>query len=101
MLHFRRGFAAVLLAGLLVAPAAARDAEIERRIRARLGVGRIALEKFQVSVRNGVATLSGATRTAQRKALATRIARQAGAADVRNEIRILAIGPVRPAQIVR
>jgi osmotically-inducible protein OsmY len=105
VLHFRRGFVAVLVAGLLAATAAERDVqrdmEMERRIRARLARGKIALDDIKVAVRKGVAVLTGATRTPQRKALATRIARAAGASAVHNEIRIAAMGPVRPALVLR
>jgi osmotically-inducible protein OsmY len=66
-----------------VAPA---DAQLEQAIRARFARSKIAAENFQVSVRGGVATLTGKTSVVQRKGAATRLARLAGAKSVRNRI---------------
>lgn len=64
------------------------DAEIERDIRARLAKSKIAEDKFTVHVQGGVATLEGKTGVIQHKGVATRLARNAGAIAVKNQIQI-------------
>lgn len=67
---------------------AAGDAQIERDIRARLAKSKIAADKFEVHVQNGVATLEGRTEVVQHKGVATRLAKLGGAAQVVNKIQI-------------
>ena len=64
------------------------DAEMERAIRNRFAESKIAVNKFEVLVKDGVAILRGRTDVIQHKATATRLARSAGARDVINKIEI-------------
>jgi hypothetical protein len=64
------------------------DAEIERNIRGRFAKSKIAANGFQVTVRNGVATLAGKTEVIQHKGVATRLAKAGGARAVNNKIEI-------------
>ncbi|MBM3814194.1 MAG: BON domain-containing protein [Acidimicrobiia bacterium] len=64
------------------------DAELERDIRERFSRSKISVEKFQVRVQSGVAIIEGKTDVVQRKATATRLARLAGAREVRNKIEV-------------
>ena|SRR5258707_14502772 len=64
------------------------DAEVERDIRARLAKSKISADKFEVHVRNGVATFEGRTDVIQHKGTATRMAKSAGAKQVNNKIAI-------------
>jgi osmotically-inducible protein OsmY len=64
------------------------DTELERRIRAKFAASRISVENFRVRVENGTAILEGRTAVIQRKGTATRLARLAGAAAVKNQIEI-------------
>jgi hypothetical protein len=64
------------------------DAEIERDIRARFARSKISVEKFQVRVQGGVATIEGKTDVIQRKGVATRLAKLGGAVEVRNKIEV-------------
>ena len=64
------------------------DAEIERDIRVRLAKSKIAADKFQVTVRGGVATFEGRTDVLQHKGVATRMAKAAGARQVINKIQV-------------
>jgi osmotically-inducible protein OsmY len=66
----------------------ASDADLERRIRERFARSKSAADKFQVLVRNGVATIEGRTDVIQRKAAATRMAKSAGAKQVVNKIEV-------------
>jgi hypothetical protein len=62
----------------------------------------MATEHFVVKVQGGVATLDGETAVPQRKGAATRIARTAGAREVRNRIKVKAGGasPPKRAQVL-
>jgi osmotically-inducible protein OsmY len=81
------------------------DAEMERTIQQKFSKSKIAVDGFQVRVQNGVATLTGATNVAQRKGVATRLARSAGVKSVVNNIQVSAQGrqkasaPLRKANI--
>lgn len=70
-------------------PAAkASDAELEKAILARFARSKIAVNKFQVRVQNGVATIEGRTSVVQHKGTATRLAKAAGARAVVNNIQV-------------
>jgi|SRR5579871_3187513 len=64
------------------------DAEIERDIRARFARSKIGVEKYQVHVQGGVATIEGKTDIIQHKGVATRLAKSGGAVAVANHIQI-------------
>ena len=64
------------------------DAEIERDIRARFAKSKIGVEKYQVHVQGGVATIEGKTEVVQHKGVATRLAKSGGAVAVANHIQI-------------
>lgn len=64
------------------------DAEIERSIRARFARSKISVNKFQVHVQGGVATIEGHTDVIQHKGTATRLARSGGALQVVNRIEV-------------
>lgn len=64
------------------------DEALERAIRQRFAKSAIASNGFSVSVSGGAATLRGVARVAQHKGVATRLARSAGARQVRNEIEL-------------
>ena len=64
------------------------DSEIETDIRARFARSKVASDGFQVSVKDGVATIRGRTEVLQRKGAATRMARSAGAVRVVNRVEI-------------
>jgi hypothetical protein len=62
------------------------DAAIEAAIRAKFAKSKIAVEKFQVHVQGGVATIEGRTEVVQHKGVATRLAKSAGALAVNNHV---------------
>jgi hypothetical protein len=64
------------------------DAQIEAIIRAKFSRSKINVEKFQVHVQGGVATIEGKTNVVQHKGTATRLARTGGALAVNNHIQI-------------
>jgi hypothetical protein len=66
----------------------ATDAQLEAAIRARFAKSKIAVNKFQIHVQGGVATIEGRTEVIQHKGVATRMARNAGAAAVNNRVEI-------------
>jgi osmotically-inducible protein OsmY len=70
------------------APDAARDAQIEKDIRARFAKSKISRNNFQVRVQGGVATLEGQTDVIQHKGTATRLAKSGGARAVVNRIKV-------------
>jgi osmotically-inducible protein OsmY len=70
------------------AAAAASDAQIQAAIQARFSKSKISRNNFQVSVRGGVATLTGTTDIVQHKGTATRLAKSGGARGVSNQIQI-------------
>lgn len=89
----------ILLVLLLAGQALPKtDAAIEADIRARLSRSKIAVNGFQVKVRNGVATWTGSTNVIQHKGAATRMAKSAGATSVDNRIQISAEAKARAAQ---
>jgi len=68
--------------------APASDAVVEAAIRAKFAKSKINEDKFQVSVRSGVATIEGKTDVPQRKGVATRLAKTGGAREVVNKVQI-------------
>ncbi len=66
--------------------AGASDAELEKAIRARFAKSKIAVNKFQVRVQGGVATIEGHTDIIQHKGTATRLAKTVGAVAVVNKV---------------
>jgi hypothetical protein len=64
------------------------DAEIEATIKAKLLKSKIGKDGFQVHVKEGVATWTGATSIMQHKGAATRMAKAAGAIHVVNNIKV-------------
>ena len=64
------------------------DAFIEATIRAKFAKSKINVEKFQVHVQGGVATIEGKTNVIQHKGTATRLAKTGGAIAVNNHIQI-------------
>jgi len=64
------------------------DAVIEATIRAKFSRSKINVEKFQVHVQGGVATIEGKTNVIQHKGTATRLAKTGGAIAVNNHIAI-------------
>jgi hypothetical protein len=79
---------AVPTAKAAAGPARKPDAVIEAVIRAKFAKSKINVEKFQVHVQGGVATIEGHTGVVQHKGVATRMARTAGAIAVNNHIQI-------------
>lgn len=79
-------------------PAVASDAELQRSIQERFNRSKIKTENFQVSVRQGIATISGKTSVIQRKGTATRLAKLAGARAVENKIEVSAEARERAAK---
>ncbi|MEZ5354469.1 MAG: BON domain-containing protein [Bryobacteraceae bacterium] len=70
-------------------PAApANDQALAANIRARFAKSKINADHFQVRVENGVAIIEGKTAIIQRKGVATRLARLAGAKSIQNRIEI-------------
>ncbi len=75
-------------------PAAAKksaplsDAALEAAIRAKFAKSKIGVEKYQVRVQGGVATIEGRTDVIQHKGVATRLAKTAGAVAVNNHIEV-------------
>ena len=64
------------------------DAVIEATIRAKFAKSKINVEKFQVHVQGGVATIEGKTNVIQHKGVATRLAKGGGAVAVQNHIQV-------------
>lgn len=64
------------------------DEALERAITQRFAKSAIAPNGFAVSVSDGIATLRGTAQVAQHKGVATRLARAAGAKQVRNQIEL-------------
>lgn len=64
------------------------DAVLEATIRAKFARSKINIEKFQVHVQGGVATIEGKTNVIQHKGTATRLAKTGGAVAVNNHIEI-------------
>jgi hypothetical protein len=67
---------------------ASDDIAIEKAIRAKLAASKISRDKFEVHVQGGVATITGKTDVLQHKGTATRLAKNAGAAQVVNKIEV-------------
>jgi BON domain len=74
------------------------DTEIEKDIRNRFAQSKIGVEKFQVRVQGGVASIEGKTNTIQHKGVATRLARLGGAVAVSNHIEISEAAKQKAAQ---
>ncbi len=66
----------------------ARDAELERAIRERFARSKISVNKFEIRVQGGVATITGRTNVLQHKGTATRLAKNAGARQVVNNVAV-------------
>ena len=64
------------------------DAQLEKAIRERFAKSKIAVNKFQVRVQGGTATIEGRTDVIQHKGTATRLARVAGATAVVNKVQV-------------
>ena len=64
------------------------DATIEAAIRAKFAKSKINVEKFQVHLQGGVATIEGKANVIQHKGTATRLAKTGGAVAVNNHIQI-------------
>ena len=65
------------------------DSQLEAAIRARLARSqKISMDRFQVHVQGGVATIEGKTGVIQHKGSATRMAKSAGAIAVNNRIEL-------------
>ncbi|MBZ5610841.1 MAG: BON domain-containing protein [Acidobacteriia bacterium] len=64
------------------------DAEVEATIKAKLAKSKIGKEGFQIHVKDGTATWTGATSVMQHKGAATRMAKTAGATKVVNNIKV-------------
>jgi hypothetical protein len=64
------------------------DAAIERNIRAKFAKSKINAEHFSVSVKDGVAVITGKTDVIQHKGVATRLAKSGGAVAESNQIQI-------------
>ena len=79
-------------------PAVRPDAAIEKDIRERFARSKINLDKFQVHVQGGIATIEGKTEVIQHKGVATRLARSGGAAAVANHIQISEAAREKAAQ---
>jgi hypothetical protein len=90
--------AASLAQGAATPPQNNRDLEIERAIRAKFSKSKIAEDRFTVRVAGGVATIEGKTNILQRKGVATRLARGAGALRVVNNIQITESARQKAAQ---
>jgi hypothetical protein len=67
---------------------ASNDAAMEKDIRARFARSKISIDKFEVHVQGGVATITGKTNVVQHKGTATRLARIAGAVRVVNQVEV-------------
>ncbi len=72
------------------APVERSDSEITRVFKEKLAKSKLAVNGFAISVKNGVATLTGRTDIVQHKGTATRMAKSAGAREVRNQIEVSA-----------
>jgi hypothetical protein len=101
------GWAAGTVASVRTVPpkAAARksaparsDADIEKDIRSRFARSKIGVEKYQVHVQGGVATIEGKTDVIQHKGVATRLAKLGGAVAVKNHIEISEAAKQKAAQ---
>ena len=91
--------AAPVKAGASQKPVPARsDAAIEKDIRARFAKSKIGVEKYQVHVQGGVATIEGKTNVVQHKGVATRLARSGGAVAVANHIEVSEAAREKAAQ---
>ena len=64
------------------------DASLESAIRARFAKSKISVNRFEVRVQGGVATIDGRTDVIQHKGTATRLAKTAGAVAVVNRVQI-------------
>ena len=62
------------------------DAEIDRALRAKFAKSKISVDKFTAHVQGGVVTIEGKTDVIQHKGVATRMAKNAGAIAVVNNV---------------
>lgn len=83
------------------ANAAGPDAAVQQRILTRLARSSLRHDTVSVRVVGGVATLEGAVVNVQRKGVATRLARESGAAQVINLLKVNDGKPEAPLKIVR
>jgi hypothetical protein len=77
---------------------ASSDAALEKDIRARFARSKINADKFEPRVQGGVVTITGKTDIVQHKGTATRLARNAGAAKVVNQIQVSEAGKQRASE---
>jgi len=64
------------------------DSRLAQDIRARFAKSKISRNHFEVTVSGGVATITGSTDVIQHKGTATRLAKNAGAREVINHIKV-------------
>ena len=64
------------------------DAQLEKAIQERFAKSKIAVNKFQVRVQGGTATIEGRTDVIQHKGTATRLAKVVGATAVVNKVQL-------------
>lgn len=64
------------------------DAELEKTIREKFAKSKISVDKFEVRVQGGVARIDGRTNVLQHKGTATRLAKNAGAKQVINNVAV-------------
>jgi hypothetical protein len=62
------------------------DAQIEHTIQQKFAKSKINADHFSVSVKAGVATITGNTNVIQHKGVATRLAKSSGATVVKNQV---------------
>ena len=78
----------VFLVTAFVWAASLTDPQLEQAIRERFAKSKISTNRFEVIVHDGVATIEGRTSVLQHKGTATRLAKSAGARQVRNKIQV-------------
>lgn len=65
-----------------------KDTELRKAVEARLARSAIAADHFKVEVTDGAVHITGKTDVMQHKGVATRLARTAGAKEVRNDVEV-------------
>lgn len=81
--------------------AAPPDAAIEKELRGRLSRSSLRQDEVRVYVKDGVTVLEGVVANPQRKGVATRLAKAAGASRVDNRLRVRADAAEAPPRRVR
>jgi osmotically-inducible protein OsmY len=90
-----------LYPGFGLLEAADPDGVIQRRLQLRMARSSLRHDTVSIRVAGGVATLEGFVENSQRKGLATRFARESGASEVVNLLRINDGRPRQPLKVVR